>query len=146
MANLGIINNNPLNIRYSPSTKWKGQAGANKGFCVFTDMIYGYRAAIVLLCNYQRKGYDTIRKIITRWAPPSENNTEAYISAVLADMRSCGVCCSNMSADERIVNYSTITYLAFCMSKVEIGRDAANSIFHDFSHAVRSFKYPALKD
>ena len=141
MANLGVINNNPLNIRYNLSTKWKGQAGANKGFCVFTDMVYGYRAAIVLLCNYQRKGYDTIRKIITRWAPPSENNTKAYISAVLADMRSCGI----SSADDRITDSCDIASLAVAMSKVEIGRGIAERYSSKCWYAYFTFNFPALK-
>ena len=50
----------------------------------FTTMAYGYRAMFKILSNYF-KNYklDTIRKMITRWAPPEDNNhTEAYIKAV----------------------------------------------------------------
>ena len=32
--------------------------------------------------NYVKKGYNTPRKIIERFAPPSENNTSAYINFV----------------------------------------------------------------
>ena len=96
----GIRNNNPLNIRLS-SDKWQGQinpsgnANVNdndnnsslKGesdFCQFYTMEYGWRAAFVILCRtyYGKYKLRTIRDIVTRWAPPKENNTEAYIRHV----------------------------------------------------------------
>ena len=47
-------------------------------------MAYGWRAAFVILCRtyYNKYKLRTIRAIITRWAPPKENNTEAYIRRV----------------------------------------------------------------
>ena len=47
-------------------------------------MAYGWRAAFRLLCHtyYGKYKLRTIRDIITRWAPPKENNTEAYIRRV----------------------------------------------------------------
>ena len=42
-------------------------------------MPYGYRAAFVTLGTYLSRGWNTIEKIITKWAPPTENNTESYI-------------------------------------------------------------------
>ena len=51
-------------------------------------MKYGWRAALMNIRSYisgangKRQPADTIEKIINRWAPPSENNTEAYIKAV----------------------------------------------------------------
>jgi len=90
----GIRNNNPLNIRYNAKNQWLGQTGsdrvpAEKGMCVFTSMHYGIRAAFKLLSNYGRKyGLNTVRSIITRWAPPSDdNNTEAYIKRVCDTMK-----------------------------------------------------------
>ena len=62
--------NNPLNIRFNKDNNWKGQTTTLRGFVVFKTPEYGYRAAYVLLCNYIRKGYNTPRKIITRWAHP----------------------------------------------------------------------------
>lgn len=70
---------NPLNIRYVSSNDWKGQTSSYCGFCVFKSADYGYRAAFVLICSYIRKGYNTVSSIITRWAPPTENDTETYI-------------------------------------------------------------------
>ena len=81
----GIRNNNPLNIRRSKS-RWKGlcEHQTDKSFCQFTEMKYGWRAAFYLLCStyYRTYGCNTIRTIISRWAPDNENNTEAYIKRV----------------------------------------------------------------
>ena len=86
----GLRNNNPLNIRLS-SDRWQGQrplsssaSNGDKSFCQFETMAYGWRAAFVILCKtyYGKYKLKTIRALITRWAPPKENNTEAYIRRV----------------------------------------------------------------
>jgi len=81
----GIRNNNPGNIRRSDD-KWQGLADvqSDSQFFVFTTPVYGIRALARLLINYQDKyGLRTIHDIICKWAPPSENNTNAYISSVV---------------------------------------------------------------
>ena len=46
-------------------------------------MEYGYRAMFVLLDSYRSKyGLCTIRQMLNRYAPPSENFTEGYIRFV----------------------------------------------------------------
>jgi hypothetical protein len=78
----GYRNNNPGNIRLTV-TNWKGEiAGEDKDFKTFKSMAYGYRALYALLKEYMQKGYNTIDKIINRYAPGNENNTEAYIKTV----------------------------------------------------------------
>jgi hypothetical protein len=81
----GIRNNNPLNIRRT-ATKWQGMmlTQTDPDFCQFQSLEYGWRATFRLLTrNYFAKyGLDTIRKIVSRWAPPSENDTAAYIASV----------------------------------------------------------------
>lgn len=83
---LGIRNHNPLNIRYVVHNKWLGLSKTTpnvSGFCKFDCVDYGLRAAIILLLNYIRvHNCVTPRQIITRWAPPTENNTELYIHCV----------------------------------------------------------------
>lgn len=79
---LGGKNHNPLNIRYNSKNNWRGQVGENSGFCVFSHEAYGFRAAYKLITTYISQGHNTIAKIVSRWAPPSENNTEAYIKFV----------------------------------------------------------------
>ncbi|QHM71555.1 structural protein [Mixta intestinalis] len=81
----GIRNNNPGNIRWGD--EWKGllpeKQRTDKCFCQFRSAEYGIRAMIIILRNYQRKhGLNTINAIIQRWAPASENNTQAYIDSV----------------------------------------------------------------
>jgi len=78
----GQRNNNPFNIRYNSSNSWKGQTGSDGAFCVFDTMAHGIRAGGVLLRNYLKAGKNTIRLILTRFAPSSENNTESYIAHV----------------------------------------------------------------
>lgn len=98
IENLGLTNRNPLNIRFSERNHWLGLDPARpcvKGFCRFISMAHGYRAAVVLMKTYIRhRGCDTPRRIISRWAPPSENRTELYVAAV------CGR--SGLQPDERI--------------------------------------------
>lgn len=85
----GLKNNNPLNIRHS-SDQWQGAATTqtDKSFVQFESMAYGYRAAWKTLDTYnlrfrrEHKPYN-VRNIIARWAPPTENDTEAYVKAVV---------------------------------------------------------------
>lgn len=79
---IGYRINNPLNIRYSTANNWKGQTGEQSGFCVFDSPENGLRAAMVNLKSYRKKGVITIGDIISRWAPPTENNTQNYIDFV----------------------------------------------------------------
>ena len=78
----GYRNNNPLNIRISNSN-WLGKVSPNTdgAFEQFSDIKYGYRAAIKTLRSYYYKhGLRTVRDILNRWAPPSDsNNTDRYI-------------------------------------------------------------------
>lgn len=88
---LGIKNNNPLNVRYSALNRWQGLVGNEKGFCKFVSLPFGLRAGIITLRTYINKhGLHTVEKIISRWAPTSENNTRSYISYVRSYLLSCG--------------------------------------------------------
>jgi hypothetical protein len=79
----GIRNNNPGNIRFGKFAAGLGATGKDdKGFAVFSSMDQGIQAALQLLRSYVARGYDTIRTIISRWAPAGENNTSAYIADV----------------------------------------------------------------
>ena len=81
----GLRNCNPLNIRWVAGTRWKGQSSfqGDKDFVQFERMEWGIRAAFVLLRTYAIKyKANCIQDIITRWAPPSENDTEKYIKNV----------------------------------------------------------------
>ena len=79
----GLNNMNPGNIRKS-ATRYQGEVvpSRDKAFKQFRTMAWGYRAMFVLLDSYRRKGYLTIRQMVTRDAPPIENHTENYIRYV----------------------------------------------------------------
>lgn len=85
----GIRNHNPGNIRKSPAT-WQGEVpGDDDLFESFASAEFGLRAIGRLLLNYQSKqGLNTVRKLIDRWAPPCENDTDQYVSHVATR---CGV-------------------------------------------------------
>lgn len=88
-APLGYRLRNPGNIRAS-SSRWKGKVicppGETSGYECFKTHGYGYRALLVLLLNYyNRHGLHSVKEIISRWAPHSDNNpTKAYIDQVAA--------------------------------------------------------------
>ena len=87
MQPIGIRNNNPLNIRVGKS-KWQGERPLpapplGECFCKFESIEWGLRAAFCLLRTYATKyRLYSVRDIITRWAPPSENDTTSYIRHV----------------------------------------------------------------
>lgn len=83
MATRGIRNNNPGNIRVSKD-QWEGMTGDDGAFVTFDSPEAGVRALGKNLLSYGRQGYDSIEKIINRWAPPNENDTQAYIDSVVA--------------------------------------------------------------
>lgn len=82
----GLRVNNPGNIRKSMELFQGEVLSPDDAFKAFRSMDYGYRAMSVIIYNYFNKyDLDTIRKIITRYAPPSDgNHTEAYINTVAA--------------------------------------------------------------
>lgn len=70
-------NNNPGNIIQSPFANANGAIGNSQGFAVFPDPETGKQALHDLLLDdkYQKL---SIGAAITAYAPPHENNTEAY--------------------------------------------------------------------
>lgn len=93
MPTRGEKNQNPGNIDFDPAIHWVGQLGLERcpvdesyrcRFARFSDPIYGIRALAKLLVTYiTRDGANTVRKIVERWAPPSDDNdTSAYVTAV----------------------------------------------------------------
>jgi hypothetical protein len=112
----GIRNNNPLNIRHNGDL-FQGEIhpGTDGAFKQFKTPAYGYRAAFVTLATYLACGKNTIEKIVCSWAPPSENNTESYISLVEKY--------SGIKKDKPLTNQSGEDYvkIVIAMSRVENG-------------------------
>ena len=121
----GIRNNNPLNIRRS-TDRWVGvrEEQTDKSFVQFKSMAYGYRAAWKTLQSYynrfcqQSKAF-TVRNIIHRWAPPNENDTEAYIRTVLT-LSGIGAH-ENLLPPENVDSYHRLSKLLEAMTVMENG-------------------------
>ena len=116
----GLSNCNPGNIRQS-KVRYKGevQPSRDPAFKQFESLAWGYRAVFVLLHTYRvRHGLRTVRGMISRWAPPVENHTEAYIRAVAAD--------TGIDPDEPLdtLDPATMIPLAAAISRVENGTAA----------------------
>lgn len=114
------ICNNPLNIRFNPRNNWRGGRGEHKGFQIFKSNAYGIRAAYVILTNYIRNGCNTIELIVSRWAPPCENNTENYIRFVENETL---IPRDLELTDLSIHDYWTKLMLIRAMAKIESGQD-----------------------
>lgn len=113
----GIRNNNPLNIRIGNS--WIGEVKnpTDNEFEQFVHVCYGLRAGFILLKRYiNRYKLNTIKKIISRWAPGNENNTRSYINQVARGM--------NIEPDTPLLyeDQDTICTLVYEMVYVENGQ------------------------
>ena len=83
MVPRGIRNHNPGNIRKGENWKGLSDKQTDSPFCVFVSPEYGIRALVkVLLTYYKKYQLNTVKKIIGRYAPPNENETESYIQSV----------------------------------------------------------------
>ena len=83
----GIRNHNPLNIRLNPANQWQGRVppadNSDGEFEQFETAIWGLRAAAVLIiAHHDRRGADSIARLVALWAPPSENDTARYVGFV----------------------------------------------------------------
>ena len=93
----GLRNKNPGNIEHTTRYNWRGEIYPPKEidghietrFCQFKDHVHGIRALAKILITYCRKrraadgsAIETVQEVIERWAPPSENDTDAYAGYV----------------------------------------------------------------
>lgn len=80
----GLRLNNPGNIERD-GDPWQGLAPdqPDPRFCKFSTPEYGIRAICKIIRVYQKKyKARSIRDIINRWAPPTENPTDHYAANV----------------------------------------------------------------
>jgi hypothetical protein len=78
--------NNPYNIRQYDQG-FLGESGEDSGFVSFEDPMYGVRAADRVLTTYgTKRGINTIRGLINRFAPPSENDTRNYVNYISGEL------------------------------------------------------------
>jgi hypothetical protein len=73
-------NNNPGNIEYGPFAQKMGAVGSDGRFAIFPNEEMGRKAADALLKGSAYANLN-IKDAINKWAPPSENDTNAYVNA-----------------------------------------------------------------
>ena len=97
MTARGISNHNPGNLDFNQRSydrdPWVGEIGieehARPRFTTYDTAEHGIRALCKVLLTYHRRRkaadgseIDTVQEIIDRWAPPVENDTDAYVARV----------------------------------------------------------------
>ena len=119
----GYRNNNPLNIRRS-SNNGKGEIKpyADKSFCQFQTMAYGFRAAMVCIRTYITKhNCNTLQEIINRWAPWTDgNNPLNYAKKVMNTFP------DTFPDKDTVIDYhnqNQMTKLVYAMAIVENGSE-----------------------
>ncbi len=144
----GTSNNNPGNIRHSSDT-WRGMRleQSDDNFVQFDTPHFGIRAATRnFQTSFSKHGNDTVRELITRWAPPVENDTEAYIAFVTDSM--------GVSDDEplAITNPATMRKLLDSVFQFEgtvagtYGDDIFNNAIRDGLGLPPAILNPAITD
>ena len=109
-----IAKNNIFNIRQG--AKWQGMTGTKKGFVEFESRKMAMRAWLMLMRTYRRRyGCTTIRQIVSRYAPPNENDTDGYIEYCCRQM--------DMNPDDVLIFDSEYIKLATAMARMETGAE-----------------------
>jgi hypothetical protein len=143
MTTLADKNNNPGNLRET-GIPWSGAAGQNGGFTTFESAEHGVRAASKNLYTSQEKhGNSTLGEIITRHAPPSENDTPAYIAKVSNDV---GIGPNDVLPNLR--NDSQLTgEIIKSMTQMEGGTTGPDGVFTDevIAEGVRGSHHDGMK-
>ena len=108
-------NNNPGNLEYYGQLGSVREDGEGR-FAKFGTMEQGVAALARQLQLYSYRGIDTIEKIISTYAPSSENNTAAYIDAIVKRL--------GIGANEKLNldDASTLSGLIQGISRHEAGR------------------------
>jgi hypothetical protein len=117
----GLRNNNPANLKLT-SIAWQGKIpnsenkDTDKTFEQFKELKYGIRAMFKDLINDISKGKNTVKKLISEFAPPSENDTKSYIKKVCSSI--------GVAENDKItkVNRSFLLLLARAILTVELGK------------------------
>lgn len=136
LSNIYLHTSNPFNIRYNKRNQWKGQVGNYRGFCIFSEDKYAIRAFLIL-CHVYRVKYNikTISQFINRYAPPRENNTQSYISAVSHYVRRV----IDSVVDTDTIMYSDTSYMyAFTriIALYETGKELSFSDFNNIYQTI----------
>lgn len=109
--------NNPANIRYSKNNRWLGLSGSVNGFCEFDTLEHGLRALVLILCKYiYVYKLTSVKGIISRFAPSTENDTSNYIRFVSDFLRDRGI-----NPDSLSLQLGDIELLVSAICRMESG-------------------------
>lgn len=116
--------NNVGNIRKS-TVAYVGEIDSpSTSFKSFKTVEYGFRAIYVILHSYYTHGFNTLRKMMNRYAPESDNNnTTAYI-AYLSD--NTGINADHDMSD--VFNTDKMKSLLYYIAKFEQGSTLTVSV------------------
>ncbi|MBF4491040.1 hypothetical protein IR010_00695 [Flavobacterium sp. MR2016-29] len=129
----GLRNNNPGNL-IKTNIAWQGKIphsdNTDKNFEQFTNVYYGLRAMLKDVINDINKGKNTVSLLITEYAPPSENDTKAYINSVAKTL--------GVSPTERLteINSAFLLKLSRAILKVELGTSNTKITDSDIIKAI----------
>jgi len=133
--NRGTRNNNPGNINYSSSNQWKGRLTEDIAlsipnfkkddrFEMFISPEFGVAAMLELLKRYIANGTNTVQKIISKYAPANENNTQKYINDVCNELK--------INANQTIsFEKNTMFALAKAIIKFETSKILTETMFNN---------------
>jgi len=116
----GIRNNNPGNLNFAGQAGATKETGPNGRFAVFGTMQEGLIALKNQLQLYAARGIDTIRTIISKFAPENENNTKAYIQAISKQL---GI---GANTKLNLSDPTTLKALMQGITNIEVGRGQVN--------------------
>jgi hypothetical protein len=137
----GVRNNNPMNLRKGVAFQYQVENPNEKSFMTFGKTWQGIRAGVLDLTNDIAKGKNTITSLISQFAPPSENNTAAYINNVAK--------ATGLKPDEVIdrKNFVLMCKLVNSIIAVENGANALKFVTsQDITEGVKSaFTYRGYK-
>lgn len=117
----GIRNNNPGNLNYAGQAGATKESGPDGRFAVFSSMSEGIKALAMQIKRYDAQGIDSVREIISKFAPPNENNTQAYIKSVAARLK------KDPDAPLNLNDNNTLKALIEAIIAIEVGKGQVNS-------------------
>jgi len=137
----GLRNNNPFNL-VQTNIAWQGKIPLSQNtdgkFEQFTELRWGIRAGMRDIINDIKKGQNTIQKLISKFAPSFENNTNAYIQQVAAAL---GI----STTTPLDLTEETVIALASVIVGVENGADAKLITEADYKEAIAILGIPLKK-
>ena len=129
-----------------PSITWQGEqkptSDPDELLCTFDTIVDGIRAgAINLLSYYLHDGCNTIETIISRYAPPGQNNTTNYIAFIAS------YCCVPATTPVTLTDKAFLTRLVAGIIDFEMGgsvcspSDIAQGVEEALAHSSPNLSY-----